>query len=75
MNCPKLNRKQYPQVKQNVEEYLNELINEKEQKQLEEWTGLECSDIVFDSNVDNWAEGTSEFNDRIIGKKQLQIFQ
>ena len=40
-------------------------------KQLEEWTGLKCTDIVFDSNVDNWSEGTSVFNERIIGKKQL----
>ena len=53
MNCQKLDKEQYPQVKQNIEEYLNELINEKEKKQLEEWTSLKCSDIVFDSNVDN----------------------
>ena len=47
-------------------------MNEKEQKkQLEEWTGLQCSDIVFDSNVDNWKQHTSVLNDRIIGKKQL----
>ena len=47
-------------------------MNEKEQKnQLEEWTGLQCSDIVFDSNVDNWSAGTTVFNERIIGKKQL----
>ena len=42
---------------------------EKEQKQLEEWTGLKCSDIVFDSNIDNWSYYTSEFDKRIIGKK------
>ena len=40
-------------------------------KQLEEWTSLKCNDILFDSNVDNWSEGTSVFNQRIIGKKQL----
>ena len=38
---------------------------------LEEWTGLKCGDIVFDSNVDNWSKRISVFNERIIGKKQL----
>ena len=40
-------------------------------KQLEEWTSLKCSDIVFDSNVDNWSKNTSVFDKRIIGKKRL----
>ena len=39
--------------------------------QLEEWTSLECSSILFDSNIDNWSWKTSVFNERIIGKKQL----
>ena len=47
MNCPKLDKEQYPQVKQNVEEYLNKCINEKQQKQFEEFTLLKCSDILF----------------------------
>ena len=46
-------------------------LTPEEQKQFEEWTGLQCSDIVFDSNVDNWSKDTSVFNERIIGKKQL----
>ena len=50
---------------------LNELISEKEKKQLEKWTSLKCSEIVFDSNIDNWAEYASVLNERIIGKKQL----
>ena len=61
----------YPQVKQNIEDHLNDTLNEKEQKQFEEWTGLKCTDIVFDSNVDNWSQHTSVFDERIIGKKQL----
>ena len=40
-------------------------------KQLEEWTELKCSEIVFDSNVDNWDKNTSVLNERIIGKKQV----
>ena len=62
-NCQHLNQREYP--------YLRKYISLKEQKQLEEWTSLKCSDIVFDSNVDNWSEDTSEFNEKIIGKKQL----
>ena len=43
----------------------------KEQKQIEEWTGLKCTDIVFDSNIDNWSPYTTVLNERITGKKQL----
>ena len=46
-------------------------LSANEKNQLEEWTGLKCSDIVFDSDVDNWSVRTSVFNERIIGKKQL----
>ena len=38
---------------------------------LEEWTKSKCSHILFDSNVHDWKQNTSVFNDRIIGKKQL----
>ena len=71
MNCYKLNKEQYPQVKHNNEEYLNEFINEKEQKQLEEWTELKCSEVIFNSDVDNWSDSVSMLKVRIIGKKQL----
>ena len=54
MNCPKLDKEQYTKVKQNIEEYLNECINKKEIQQLEKWTSLKCSEVIFDSNVDNW---------------------
>ena len=30
-----------------------------------------CKDILFDSDIDNWDEDTSIFNERIVGKKQL----
>ena len=46
-------------------------IEYEQKKQLEEWTSLKCYDILFDSNVDDWSEDTSVFNDRIIGNKQL----
>ena len=39
--------------------------------QLEQWTGLKCNEILFDSKIDNWSKETSNFNDLIIGKRQL----
>ena len=32
---------------------------------------VECLDIIFDSNIDNWSANTSVFDDKIKGKKQL----
>ena len=46
-------------------------LTEDEMKQLEDWTSLKCGDILFDSDIDNWAINTSEFNDLLFGKKQL----
>ena len=61
----------HSQIKQTGEEHLNECLNETELKQLEEWTGLKCSEVIFDSNDDDWSKDTSVLNERIIGKKQL----
>ena len=52
-----------PNIKYNL---LNHQI-----KQLEEWTSLKCSDVLFDSDRDNWKERTSVFDSKIIGNKQL----
>lgn len=38
---------------------------------IEQWTGLKCGEVVFDSDKDNWAMETSIFVDKIVGKKQL----
>ena len=46
-------------------------MNINQKNQLEQWTSLKCSDIVFDSNVENWSKHTSVLNEKIIGKKQL----
>ena len=43
----------------------------KDKQQLEEWTSLKCSDILFDSNIDHWSVNDTVFDDRIMGKKQL----
>ena len=49
-------------------------LNVEQIKQLEEWTRLKCGEVLFDSNKDDWAENTSVFNDRIVGKKHLVFF-
>ena len=71
LNCPKLDQEQYPIVKQNNEQYYKNKIDENEKKQFEEWTGLKCNDIIFDSNIDDWSIKTSVFNERIMGKSKL----
>ena len=40
-------------------------------KQFEEWTELKYSEIVFDSDEDNWSINTSVFAEKIMGKDQL----
>ena len=46
-------------------------LTTQEKNQLEKWTGLQCSEILFDSNVDDWENDEGELNKRILGKKQL----
>ena len=46
-------------------------IKPEERKQLEEWTGLKCHVILFDTKYDNWRRNKTNFNDQIVGKRQL----
>ena len=46
-------------------------LSEEEITQLEKWTELKCSHILFDSQNNNWSQGSSILNKRIIGKKQV----
>ena len=48
-------------------------LNDKQKRQMEEWTGLKCGEIIFDSDQDDWEEITSEFNHKILGKRQLMF--
>ena len=42
-----------------------------QKEKIEEWTGMKCGELLFDSNVDNWAQNTSVLGEKIFGKKQL----
>ena len=48
-------------------------LTEAEMKQLEDWCELKCSDILFDSQIDDWKQHTSVFNSLLLGKKQLMF--
>ena len=43
-------------------------LNQK--RRLEEWTGLKCSHIIFDTETDNWND-SEIFNGKLIGKNHL----
>ena len=60
-----LNNCSYPQIQQNIRNHLNEIVTEKEIKQLEKWSKLKCFEVVFDSTIDNWSKNTSVFGKRI----------
>ncbi|BFU23339.1 predicted protein [Entamoeba histolytica] len=42
-------------------------------KQLEEWTNRKVSNILFDSDIDDWNQGTSVFDQRIMNKEHIII--
>ena len=60
------------QMKQTEEQIQFEQTKEQMQiQQLEDWTGLQFGETIFDSDKDNWKEKESVFGDRIRGRKQL----
>ena len=44
-----------------------------EVKQLEQWTNKKCSEVLFDSDKDDWSQNTSVFGDKIYGKSNLMF--
>ena len=71
MNCSNFNKQEYPIIRQNIDKYLTELVSQQEIQKLEEWTLLKCSDIIFDSDIDNWSGNTSVFDDKVMNRSQL----
>ena len=65
-------QKQLPQSQPNENEMRKQTrLTSNQLKQLEEWTNLKCSEIVFDTEKDKWKAGNCVLNKNIIGKKQL----
>ena len=46
-------------------------LSSKEKKQIENWTNLECGEVVFDSTKDNWSQNISVFNEKIQNRSNL----
>ena len=47
------------------------MLDENEMNQLEQWTNKKCSEVLFDSDKDDWNQNTSVFNDKIENKNNL----
>ena len=46
-------------------------LQSNEKKQIEEWTRMKCSEILFDSDRNDWNQNSSVFNECIEGKKNI----
>ena len=46
-------------------------LNPEQTKQIEEWTGLKCDEILFDAEKDKWSYNCSHLNDTIVGRSKL----
>ena len=46
-------------------------LNTYEIKQIEEWTNKKVGEVVFDSNIHNWRQNTSEFDSKVFNRSNL----
>ena len=69
----------YDQISQPYNKYIDQVIlqsmnlDQNEIQQLETWTNKKCSEVIFDSNKDNWNKNTSVFSSRMINKSHVII--
>ena len=42
-----------------------------EMTQLEEWTGMKCSEVLFDSNKDNWEHEKCTFGEKVMNRSNM----
>ena len=70
-NCLQLQHNDHPIILHYYEKSKNDIISNFHKEQLEEWTGLKCGEIIFDSEKDNWSLNESVFDHKILGKKQI----
>ena len=52
---------------------VNEVIDSNEKNQLDQWTNKKCSEVLFDSDKDNWNVNTSVFDSKVMNKSNLAI--
>ena len=46
-------------------------LNFLEKNQIKKWTNMKCGNIIFDSNIHKWEIGNSEFDKKILNKRNL----
>ena len=73
---PKISLYCAEQMKDTIKEKENTLLSMKEKKDnriklLQQWTGCQIDNLLFDSNVDSWERKSSVLNNCIWGKKKL----
>ena len=49
------------------------MLDENDFNQLEQWTNKNCSEVLFDSDKDNWNQNTSVFDERVKDKSNLMF--
>ena len=49
------------------------IVYDEEMKQLEEWTGMEFKQTIFDGEIDEWKTCRSRFDERLMNKEKLII--
>ena len=47
------------------------LLTKKEMNKIEEWTQKKCTEVIFDSNTDDWNMKTSVFDDKVKNRSNL----
>ena len=50
---------------------LSDVVEDKEIKQLEEWTKKKCREMIFYSDRDRWCQHSTDFDDKILGRSNL----
>ena len=70
-NCPKINRKKFPQVDKVIRLQYEQVFQREEMETLAEWTKRSMDMILFDSNIDDWSRNSSVFNERIVKRDGL----
>ncbi|BFU22311.1 predicted protein [Entamoeba histolytica] len=66
-------RKEEERKKQEEKLRMKGMSTMEEIRQIEEWTNREITNILFDSDIDNWNINTSVFGERIWNKKHIII--
>ena len=48
-----------------------DILREENINKIEEWTKLKYNNVIFDTSIDNWTRGNSNFSQKVFGKTNL----